>query len=86
MSDSIYKLIYERILVKPGFPLFGFVILDCEAVIYLDIDDDLLEKHCKKRGTHSFADALFIKKGIEKDWDKHKARGGKVFYSLMIKE
>ena len=50
ISDEIDRLIYERITVKAGFPLFGSVILDCEAVVYLDIDDELLMEHCKKRG------------------------------------
>ena len=45
IMDSVYKLAYEKITVKPGFPLFGFVILDCEAVVYLDISEKLLENH-----------------------------------------
>ena len=85
MSDFIYKLIYEKITGKPGYPLFGFVILDCEAVVYLDIAEDLLQEHCKMRGT-SFADALYIKKGIEEDWRNHKAKCDKVFYYLTITE
>ena len=51
MSDLIYKLIYEKISVKAGRPLFGFVILDCEVVVYLDISENLLKAHCEKRGT-----------------------------------
>ena len=86
MRDSIYKLVYERISVKPGFPLFGFAILDCEVVIYLDIAENLLEEHCKKRGTHSYTDALYIKKGIEEDWNNHKLKNDKVFYYLTITE
>ena len=66
--DSIYKLVYEKIIVKPGFPLFGFAILNCEAVIYLDISKKLLAEHCKKRGDTALADALFIKKCVEEDW------------------
>ena len=62
MYDLLYKLIYEKVSVKPGSPLFGLTILDCEAVVYLDIENSLLEKHCKKRGTHSFTDALFIRR------------------------
>ena len=85
MSDLIYRLIYEKITVKRGCPLFGFVILACEAVIYLDIDNNLLEEHCKKRGT-SFFDALYIKKGVEEDWNHHKSKNEKVFYYLTITE
>ena len=86
MSKSLYKLVYERISVKPRFPLFGIVILDCEVVIYLDIAENLLKEHCKKRGTHTYSDALYIKKGIEEDWNNHKLKNDKVFYYLTIKE
>jgi len=86
MYDLLYKLIYEKVSVKPGYPLFGITILDCEAVVYLDIANNLLEEHCKKRGTHSFTDALFIKKCIEGDWNNHKSRNDKTFYYLTITE
>ena len=86
IMDSVYKLAYEKITVNSGFPLFGFVILDCEAVVYLDISENLLEDHCKKRGDTNLVDALFVKKGIEEDWNKHKLKNDKVFYYLTIKE
>jgi energy-coupling factor transporter ATP-binding protein EcfA2 len=85
MGDEIDRLIYENVTVKPGFPLFGSVILDCEAVVYLDIDDDLLMEHCKKRGV-SFTDAKNVKKAIEGDWNNHKAKNEKVFYYLKVTE
>ena len=59
ISDEIDRLIYEKITVKAGFPLFGTVILDCEAVVYLDIDDELLMDHCKKRGISHIPHHLF---------------------------
>ena len=83
---AIYKLVYEKITVKPGYPLFGFAILDCEAVVYLDISEKLLEAHCKKRGDTNFIDALFIKKCVEEDWNVHKAKNKKIFYYLTVTE
>jgi len=84
--DAICKLMCEKITIKPGFPLFGVTILDCEAVVYLDISEKLLAEHCGKRGDTSMADALFIKKYIEDDWNKHKEKNEKMFYYLTITE
>lgn len=47
---------YKYAKIIPGCPMFGTVIVDCEAVVYLDISDDLLIEYCKKRG-ESFKDA-----------------------------
>jgi len=84
--DSIYKLVYEKITVKPGFPMFGFAILDCEVVIYLDISEKLLEEHCKKRNDTNFIDALFIKKCVEIDWNNHHMKNEKIFYYVTVTE
>ena len=85
IGDEIDRLMYKKIKVKPGFHLFGTVILDCEAVVYLDIDDELLLEHCKKRGV-DFTDALNIKKAIYEDLEYHKAKNRKVFYHLTVTE
>lgn len=85
LSDEIDRLIYKFSKVKPGCPLFTSVIVDCEAVVYLDISDELLEEHCKKRGA-DFNDAKNIKKAIEGDWNNHKAKKDKTFYYLTVTE
>lgn len=85
MGAEIDRLIYKYVKVKPGHPLFTSVIVDCEAVVYLDISDDLLSEHCKKRGAN-FTDAKNIKEAIEGDWNNHKAKNEKVFYYLTITE
>jgi len=76
----------EKITVKPGFPLFGVAILDCEAIVYLDISERLLEKHCEHRGDTTLDDAIFIKKRIEADLNSNKARNDKTLYYLTIME
>ena len=83
---TICKLISKKITVKVGCPLFGISILNCEAVVYLDISLNLLKKHCKSRGDTALADALFVKNVIEQDWNSHKSKGGKTFYYLTITE
>lgn len=84
-SNEIDRLVYKYSRVKPGCPLFTSVIVDCEAVVYLDISDELLAEHCKKRGD-SFTDTKNIKEAIEGDWNNHKAKNEKVFYYLTVTE
>lgn len=85
IGDFIDKLVYEKISVKAGHPLFTTIIVDCEVVIYLDISDELLAEHCKKRG-NDFLDAKNVKNSIEEDWNNHRKRGGKTFYYLTVNE
>ena len=65
--------------------MFGTVIVDCDVVIYLDINDELLKMHCGKRNVN-YADAKNMKNAIEDDWNSHRAMGGKIFYYLTIVE
>lgn len=85
IGDFIDKLVYEKISVKVGHPLFTTIIVDCDVVIYLDISDELLAEHCKKRG-NNFRDAKNVKKSIEEDWNDHRKKGGKTFYYLTVTE
>jgi len=84
--DAVFKLMYERVKAKPGCPLFGITILDCEVVVYLDISPQLLQKHCAARGDTEYVDALYVKKYIEDDCTAHKAKGKKLFYHLTLME
>ena len=86
IMDIIYRLVHEKITIKPGFPLFGIAIHNCEAVVYLDISKKLLSEHCKARGDTSIRDALFVKRYVEDEWNNHKAKNDKVFYRLSVTE
>lgn len=85
VGDLVDKLVYRNVKIQPGFPVFGTVIVDCEVVIYLDISDELLAKHCEKRNA-SFADAKKIKEAIEGDWNNHKKQNNKSFYYVTMLE
>jgi len=84
--DAVVRHMHEKITVKQGRPLFGIAVLDCDAVVYLDISAQLLEEHCKKRGDTSLMDALYVKTRVEEDWAAHRARNEKVFYYLTVRE
>ena len=84
MNDSLFKLFNERISAKPGFPLFGVFILDCEVVVYLDIAENLLKDYCEKRGDTNFIDAFNIKRWLEDDLSAHKIKNGRSIYRIGI--
>ena len=79
------KLVKERVTVKAGQPIFSLILLDCEVIVYLDISDDLLAEHCKKRGS-TFLDAKNVKDAIENAWNSQHENNDKVFYYLNITE
>lgn len=85
IGNFIDKLVYEKISVQAGHPLFTTIIVDCDVVIYLDISDELLAEHCKKRG-NIFSDSKNVKNAIEEDWNNHRKKGGKTFYYLILTE
>ncbi|GHV06060.1 hypothetical protein FACS1894217_04020 [Clostridia bacterium] len=85
LGDEVDRLTYKYLKAEPGCPLFSSVIVDCEAVVYLDITDDLLLAHCKKRNV-AFEDAQKMKVAIEGDWNNHKAKNDKTFYCILILE
>ena len=85
IGDFIDKLVYEKISVQAGRPLFTTIIVDCDVVVYLDISDDLLAEHCKKRG-NDFTDSKNVKMSVEEDWNNHRRKGGKTFYCLTLTE
>jgi len=79
------KLAKERVTVKEGQPIFSLILLDCEVIVYLDISDDLLAEHCKKRRS-AFLDAKNVKDAIENAWNSQRENNDKVFYYLNITE
>lgn len=85
VGDTVDRLVYRNVKIQPGYPVFGTVIVDCEVVVYLDVSNELLAKHCKKRGAN-FEDAKKIKEAIESDWNNHKAQNNKLFYYVTMLE
>ena len=82
------KLVKERVVIKAGQPLFSLILLDCEVIVYLDISDELLAEHCKKRGS-DFQDAKNVKEAIEAAWNRERINNKNnniVFYCFNITE
>lgn len=59
--DNLAK---TKIKIKPGFPVFGTVILDADLIIFLHINDELLESRCASRESN-FIDSKNMQDKIE---------------------
>ena len=66
IGRTMVHLAKERVKVKPGSPVFGTVILDCDLIIFLVISDELLKERCVSRRV-SFRDAKNMQKQIENE-------------------
>ena len=42
IGNKMDELVRTRLSIKPGIPMFGTVLLDCDLIIYLHITDELL--------------------------------------------
>ena len=51
LGRYVIRLARERVLVEPGKPVFGTVILECDLIIYLTISDPLLRERASLRKT-----------------------------------
>ena len=69
IGETMDKLVKESIRIKPGQPVFGTVIIDCDLIIYLDISDKLLQERTKSRNVN-YQDAKNMKDSIEKDLEE----------------
>lgn len=60
------NLVRNKLKIAPGCPLFGTVILDCDLLVYLHINDELLKNRCDMRGVN-FSNAVAMQKKIEEE-------------------
>lgn len=66
IGKTMDELVRTRLVINPGIPLFGTVLLDCDLIIYLHIDDALLYERTKLRNV-DFENAKNMQSEIEKE-------------------
>lgn len=49
IGKKMNHLVRTKLNIKPGIPLFGTVLLDCDLIVYLHINDALLLKRTSQR-------------------------------------
>lgn len=66
IGKKMDELVQSRLVIKPGIPLFGTVLLDSDLIVYLHISDNLLLNRTKLRNAN-FNDAKNMQRKIEDD-------------------
>ncbi len=69
IGNKMNNLVRTKLSIQPGIPMFGTVLLDCDLIIYLHINDELLLKRTKLRKT-SFINAKNMQQKIEEEIKK----------------
>ena len=66
IGKKMTELTKQKVLVRPGHPVFGTVVLDADLIVYLKISDELLAERVRSR-RKSFEDAKHMQEQIKKE-------------------
>ena len=66
IGNYMDNLVKTKLKIEPGTPLFGTVLLDCDLIVYLHINDELLKDRTEKRNV-DFINAKNMQKSIEEE-------------------
>ena len=66
IGNKMNELVRTKLTIKQGVPMFGTVLLDCDLILYLHINDKLLLERTKFRNV-DFDNAKNMQKNIEKE-------------------
>lgn len=66
IGRTMDELVRAKLSIKPGFPMFGTVLLDCDLIVYLHISDELLLERTKLRNA-DFMNAKNMQEKIESE-------------------
>lgn len=69
IGNKMDELVRTKLSIKQGTPMFGTVLLDCDLIVYLHINDDLLLERTKLRNT-DFSNAKNMQQKIEEEIKK----------------
>ena len=66
IGNKMNELVRTKLSIKPGTPMFGTVLLDCDLIVYLHINDELLFERTKLRNV-DFNNAKNMQQSIEEE-------------------
>ena len=69
IGNKMDELVRTKLSITPGVPMFGTVLLDCDLIVYLHINDDLLLERAKLRNV-DFSNAKKMQQKIEEEIKK----------------
>lgn len=64
IGEKMDELVRTKLFIRPGTPMFGTVLLDCDLIVYLHISNELLLERTKLRNA-DFINAKNMQKKIE---------------------
>ncbi len=64
IGKKMDQLVREKLSIKPGYPMFGTVLLECDLIVYLYINDEILLERTALRDV-DFMNAKNMQKKIE---------------------
>lgn len=66
IGQTMTRLAREKVKVEVGKPVLGTVVLDCDLIVYLKINDELLRERARIRNV-DFNDAKNMQSQIERE-------------------
>ena len=69
IGNKMDELVRTKLKIKPGIPMFGTVLLDCDLIVYLHINDELLFERTNSRNV-DFNNAKNMQQKIEEEIKK----------------
>lgn len=69
IGNKMDELVRTKLSINPGTPMFGTVLLDCDLIVYLHINDELLFERAKLRNVN-FINAKNMQQKIEEEIKK----------------
>lgn len=66
IGEKMDELVRTKLSIRPGLPMFGTVLLDCDLIVYLHISDELLLERTKLRNV-DFMNAKNMQQKIENE-------------------
>jgi len=69
IGEKMDYFVKTKLKINPGFPLFGTVLIDCDLIVYLHINDELLKKRTSLRNV-DFSNAKNMQLSIEDEIKK----------------
>ena len=66
IGNKMNELVRTRLAIKPGIPISGTVLLDCDLIVYLHISDELLLERTRLRNA-DFNNAKNMQQKIEEE-------------------
>lgn len=64
IGEKMDELVRTKLSIKPGTPMFGTVLVDCDLIVYMHISDELLLERTKIRNV-DFMNAKNMQNKIE---------------------